>query len=1179
MKKGESWHLKLKRERELRGWTQSDLAENVGSDSKTVGRWERAKAFPSPYYQQQLMKIFGKSLEELGLIEDVSLYEPPTLRALDPDARPMEQGMLRREDWGMAPHIEGFCGREQELATIKEWIVTERCRLIAILGIGGLGKTIFATKAAKETAGSFEYIMWRSLQFAPPVESLLKNCLQFVSHQGLVDIPDDIDQQISLLITALREHRCLLILDNVESVLQAGQRAGQYREGYEGYGRLFRYISEADHQSCLLLTSREKPQEVAHLEGRKMGSIRSFLLDGMELAESKQLLQERNLTGADEVWTTFLHLYRGNPLALKIASGPIQVVFNGDIAVFLLGNELVVGDINDLLAQQLQRLSPLEREIMYWLAIEREPVSLHEIRADITHPIAKGAFLDACDSLLRRSLVETRGNRFTLQPVIMEYLTERFVDQVCDEIDAERLELFGSHALIKAQANDYIRESQAHFILVPVAERLLNAYGHGESERKLRNILDQARLLQPLKLSYAAGNILNLLICLQADPREYDFSHLIVKQAYLQGVNLPGANFAHADLATSVFSETFTSILCVAVSPNGDRLAVGTTTGEVLLRRADTLTPLFTCLGHVDGIRSLAFNPAGTLLASGSEDQAIRLWDTSTGRCLTTLHGHDGYVRSVSFSTDGTVLASGSDDQTIRLWDTRTGNCCAVLRGHTHWVRSVAFAPDGRRVASGSEDQTVRIWDSITGECLNSFQGHTSYVMSIAFSPDGRKIASGSNDRTIRLWDSETNECLMVLDGHTDRVRAISYHPAGYMLASGGDDHTIRLWDTDTGQLFRAWRAHTNRIWSLAFFPTGEILVSASEDETMRYWEVPGGQCLRTLQGYTSLIKSVAFHPGGILVAAGNEDQAVRLWDSETGLCLRTLRGHINRVRTLAFSPDGAIIASGSEDETVRIWDTSTGECLKILQGHTHLVRSIAFNADGSVLASGSHDQTIRFWEVSSGRCLAVLSGWGSRIWSIAFCVDSVLLASGSEDGIVRIWDSHTGRCLKELTGHTYRVWSVAFSPDSHMIASSGDDQTIRLWDVDSGVQINVLYGHTQWVRSIAISSDGNLLVSGSHDRTARIWDIQSGKCLKTLRGHSDCVGTVAFNPGGDVVASGSDDGTVKLWSVETGTCMSTLRSDRPYEGINITGVKGLTEAQKATLKALGAIEHTQAKG
>jgi WD40 repeat protein len=71
-------------------------------------------------------------------------------------------------------------------------------------------------------------------------------------------------------------------------------------------------------------------------------------------------------------------------------------------------------------------------------------------------------------------------------------------------------------------------------------------------------------------------------------------------------------------------------------------------------------------------------------------------------------------------------------------------------------------------------------------------------------------------------------------------------------------------------------------------------------------------------------------------------------------------------------------------------------------------------------------------------------------------------------------------------------------------------------------------------------------------------------------------VWTVAFDPSGSVVASGGDDETIKLWNVYTGECLKTLRSDRPYERMNITGAVGLTESQKASLKALGAMENAE---
>ena len=63
----------------------------------------------------------------------------------------------------------------------------------------------------------------------------------------------------------LKQHRCLLVLDNAESILKLGAHCGLYRPGYEDYGVLLKQVGEQSHQSCLLLTSREKPLEFSQL--------------------------------------------------------------------------------------------------------------------------------------------------------------------------------------------------------------------------------------------------------------------------------------------------------------------------------------------------------------------------------------------------------------------------------------------------------------------------------------------------------------------------------------------------------------------------------------------------------------------------------------------------------------------------------------------------------------------------------------------------------------------------------------------------------------------------------------------------------------------------------------------------------------------------------------------------
>src|SRR5712692_620021 len=207
----------------------------------------------------------------------------------------------------------------------------------------------------------------------------------------------------------------------------------------------------------------------------------------------------------------------------------------------------------------------------------------------------------------------------------MEYVTDRLVEGMAEEIETGVLELFRNHALIKAQSKDYVRESQVRVILIPVAQQVLSKLGKAGTEKKLRSILATLQKTFQGQPGYAAGNVLNLLLYLQADLRGADFSHLVVWQAYLRDATLPDVNFAFAGLAKSVFIDTFGSILSVTFSPNGVQLAAGTDSGEIRVWQAADGTPLLTRQGHTDWVWAVAFSPDGTILASGSSDQTIRL--------------------------------------------------------------------------------------------------------------------------------------------------------------------------------------------------------------------------------------------------------------------------------------------------------------------------------------------------------------------------------------------------------------------------------------------------------------------------------------------------------------------------------------------------------------------------
>jgi WD40 repeat protein len=1121
-------------------------------------------------------------------------------RAAEPNAGLAQAASLPRQDWGDAADVSFFYGRTAELDCLEQWIVGDRqsshpCRLIAVLGMGGMGKTSLVIRLAQQLQTQFEWVIWRSLRNALPPTELLSDLLQLLTNQQQVE--QSIEKQIAQFLHQLRSRRCLIILDNIETILHYAQEpetsSGDSRQDYRIYRELFRQIGETRHQSCLVLTSREKPPEVALLEGETL-PVRSLTLTGLQLAEAQELMSLKGcFKGTDIEWNHLIAGYSGNPLALKIISTTIQTLFDGNLTEFLQQDTFVFGGIRTLIDQQFQRLSVLEKSVMYWLAIYREPATFADLRTDIFPPISPQRLIEVLELLEQRSLIEKQAALFSLQPVVMEYVGDRLIDQICIELQQGIQEitskdaLLKHHALLKAQSKDYIRETQIRLILTPILEQLDTF--HDALEDHLIQQLTYLRGKSTGESGYAGGNLLNLLGQRKTHFSDYDFSHLTLWQADLRQMQLHNINLAQADLSRSMFTEILGIVFAIALSPTGNVLATGDAEGGLRLWQANQGSLLLTLEGHQGWVWAVSFSADGQTLASCSSDKTIRLWSTQTGDCLSTLQGHSGSIWSVAFSPDGQLLASGGDEPIVMVWDIAKATCVKQLVGHTGRILSVAFCyvtlgkSAALLLASGSEDGSIRLWNVQTGECQQIYQGHTDRVWSVSFSPNGEFLVSGSADRTLKLWQVKTGKCLKTFSEHGDRVRSVSFSADGQTLISSSDDRTVRIWSVDSGQCLQTLWGHTNSIFSVACHSESQMLVSGSADQTVRIWHSQTGQCLKTLRGYTNSIFSVAYSATGDRLISSSTDQTIKLWDTDSGRCLKTFEGHTGWVTSAVFHPQAHLIASSSADETIKLWEVSSGQCLKTLQGHSHWVQSVSFSPDGAVLASGGDDCTLRLWSVQTGECLHTLAAHSGWVWSVAFSPTGELLASSSEDQTICLWSVTALQCVHRLQDHSGRVKAIAFSPDGQLLASGSSDETVKLWSVQTGECLYTLRGHDNDVWSVAFSPNGQTLASRSLDQTVKLWEVSTGVCRKTLSVPSRSVrSAIAFCPSSPApqnlglqnqVAIGSHNGTIQIWDVELGKCLNTLIPDRPYDGTNIKGVTGITDAQRSALYALGAIE------
>ncbi len=325
------------------------------------------------------------------------------------------------QDLSELTDLGAFYDRTPELDTLTTWILQQHCRLIALTGISGIGKTTLAVQLVQQIKDEFEYVIWWSLYPSPTLTEFQDKLIQFLSQSDNLDSPAT-NQKPLPLIKYLQKHRCLVVLDDIHSLFSSGELAGKYKPGYENYRSFFKQVEQLSHQSCFLLIGWEQSREIPQTNSQNT-PIRTLKITGLDIPAAQEILRDYELAEIEN-YSALILRYQGNPLWLQTVATLIQELAGCEHEILLDDTILLPERLKNSLHQQLSRLSEIEKQVLSLLAQASEPIKRAKLLQNTLIPPSD--LLNALQSLSRRSLIEQQADFYTMPLVVRQYVNSTF---------------------------------------------------------------------------------------------------------------------------------------------------------------------------------------------------------------------------------------------------------------------------------------------------------------------------------------------------------------------------------------------------------------------------------------------------------------------------------------------------------------------------------------------------------------------------------------------------------------------------------------------------------------------------------------------------------------------------------------------------------------------------------